>query len=854
MDGDATSASDEADGMCLGQKLCPDRVDGSRTQEVRTLRCSHCSAKSWNILGDADTGYVLTHGSDSSPNGGGSGGTTAAGAGGGGGGGGAKQCLVREAGTGRALLGPCDDPDVPYTPLQLQFASASDVKTMASPAARFIGASADGDLKAMKAMRKRDKIDVNVRDWDELAALIPAASAGHLDIVRYLLKEGADVDAKDKDGITALMEASIMGHGRVVDALLAAGAEVDAGANSGVTALWLAAGEGRADVLRTLLASGALATVTRVDGITALMTAAVSGHAEAVGLLLEGGADPAAVDGDGLSPLHNAAENGTVAVLGAMIEGYGAGTEEARLAYVDQFSASGFSPLIIAAAHGHAGAVEYLIGTAGADANAVHDNGVSALMYAAASGHVDVMALLLDRGGADVNQLHSNGGSALLEASTGNSTEAIEFLLQRGAEDDVLDEDGVTPVMAIASQGSPEGLEAVVGSLRGRMSAEELREHLNLASYSGGTAVMFSAAGGHAAATRRLIELGANVNDVAQATPEYLEKLAVMIEDGTWTEDEPHVDGVTALHVAAQGGHLECVRILLDAGAELGVEDDEDRTALFLAVKGNYGEVASALVKAGADPSTPYVDDDGEPHNLLLDAVIVENEDFARLLIESGADLYHEDENQVTTLLQASHRGLTDIVGLLLEKHASGGTKTGWVNSASDEGITPIIAASSEGHREVVEALIAAGADIDAIDKDGTSSLMASAARGHVEIVEALVKNGAKVDEQNVDGHTALMFAYNGKNQVETLWERYGHFASDEEDQDDGGTGAIIKESLSNHTKMVDLLISSGANQKIKDKEGHVAKDFDFQPDMDADVLQQEKLAAETRDSSRNEL
>ena len=53
---------------------------------------------------------------------------------------------------------------------------------------------------------------------------------------------------------------------------------------------------------------------------------------------------------------------------------------------------------------------------------------------------------------------------------------------------------------------------------------------------------------------------------------------------------------------------------------------------------------------------------------------------------------------------------------------------------------------------------------------------------------------------------------------------------------------------------MVDLLISSGANQKIKDKEGHVAKDFDFQPDMDADVLQQEKLAAETRDSSRNEL
>jgi serine/threonine-protein phosphatase 6 regulatory ankyrin repeat subunit B len=57
---------------------------------------------------------------------------------------------------------------------------------------------------------------VNVRDWDELTALIPAASAGHLDICKFLVKEGIDVNAKDKDGITALMEASIMGHGKIV--------------------------------------------------------------------------------------------------------------------------------------------------------------------------------------------------------------------------------------------------------------------------------------------------------------------------------------------------------------------------------------------------------------------------------------------------------------------------------------------------------------------------------------------------------------------------------------------------------------------------------------------------------------
>ena len=70
--------------------------------------------------------------------------------------------------------------------------------------------------------------------------------------------------------------------------------------------------------------------------------------------------------------------------------------------------------------------------------------------------------------------------------------------------------------------------------------------------------------------------------------------------------------------------------------------------------------------------------------------------------------------------------------------------------------------------------------------------------------------------EQNVDGHTALMFAYNGKNQVETLWERYTQFKIKEAEVeksekaggalDDGGTRPIIREALDNHTKMVELL------------------------------------------------
>jgi ankyrin repeat protein len=815
----------EDDGMCLSKKSCKDG-DANKTMDAKLAKCSHCGAKNWNILGDADSGYVLTEGEG-------------------------KTCLVREAGTGKAMTAPCDSEEIPYTPLQLQFASAGDIKTMSSAGARLIGAASDGDKKSIQALLK-EGIDVNVRDWDELTALIPAASAGHLEICKFLVKEGIDVNAKDKDGITALMEASIMGHSKIVSFLIDSGAEVDAAASSGVTALWLAASEGKTDCMSTLLKKNADATNARVDGITALMTASVGGHVEAVKLLLDNGADPKAMDGDGLTPAMNAAENGTVAVLKLLAENV------KEPSYLDIMSSTGFNALIIAAAHGHAKAVEFLL-DAGADASLVHENGVTALMYAAASNHVEVMKVLIEKGKIDIDFSHTNGGTALLESATGAAVESMKLLIESGAKYDFRDNDGVTPLMAIASQGNLVGQTLIIDALKKTMSEEELKNHINMYSYSGGSSVMFAAAGGHVACTKQLMELGADIKAIARATPEYLEKLVQMLAEGTVQDDDPHVDGVTALHVAAQAGHLPCVELLLENDADPTVKDDEGRTPLLLAIKGNYGEVASALVRAGADPSTPYVDDDGESHDLLFDAIMVENEEFAKLLIEKGADIYHKDEKKVSTLLQASHRGLSDVVKMLLEKNAANG-KSEYINEASDEGITPLTAAASEGHTEVVKILAEGKAEIDAKDADGTNAVMAAAAKGHLDVVSELLKAGAKVNEQNSDGHTALMFAYNGKNQVETLWERYSQFVTDAEDDgkpepvDDGGTGPVIREALDNHTALVELLIKNGADEKLKDKEGHTAKDFDFHPDTDAEVLDKETKAEKFRDESKNEL
>ena len=807
---------DQDDGTCLSLKSCKEG-DATKLQDVKVNKCSHCGAKTWNILGDNDTGYVLTANDG-------------------------KTCLVRQ--DNKVQTTSCESTDIAFTPLQLQFASPADIKTMSSPGARLVGAASDGDLAAIKKMLKDEAIDVNVRDWDDLTALVPAASAGHLDICKFLVEQGIDVNAADKDGITALMEASIMGHLKVVEYLIQAGATVDQTAESGITALWLAAGEGRVDVMKVLLDKGADASNVRADGITAVMTAAVGGHADAVKVLLENGADAKAVDKDGLTALMNAAEKGSVECIKLL-------AEKVDQEHLDLKATAGFNALIVAAAHGNLEAVEYLM-DAGASVKDVADNsGVTPLMYAAANKKMDVVKLLLEKGGVDIDAKHDNGGTALLEAATAGAVEALKFLMDHGADFDGVDEDGVSAIMGVASAGSLEGLKMVVEGLKKKGTFDS---HLDRLSYSGGSPVMFAAAGGHTECVKELISLGSNINAIAKATPEYAERLKKMIEEGTVTDSENNVDGVTALHVAAQGGHLDTVNLLLENGATATIADDDSRTPLTLAIKGNYGEVAAALVKHGADPNTVYTDDEGNEHNLLFDSILIENEEFAKLLIEKGADLYHKDEKSVTTLLQASHRGLTEVVQKLLDADKAKGSKADWINGASEEGVTPIIAASSEGHPEIVKILLAAGANKNDADVDGTSALMAASARGHLDVAKELVAAGADVNVQNNDGHSALMFAYNGKNQVETLFERYSQYLkeSDGEDELDGGTGPIIREALANHTALVDLLLKNGADPKLKDKEGHTAKDFDYHPDADSEVL--DKQAKINRDESKTEL
>ena len=71
----------------------------------------------------------------------------------------------------------------------------------------------------------------------------------------------------------------------------------------------------------------------------------------------------------------------------------------------------------------------------------------------------------------------------------------------------------------------------------------------------------------------------------------------------------------------------------------------------------------------------------------------------------------------------------------------------GDTNATNNDGVTPLLKAAQKGHTEIVTALLAAKADVNAANKtDGVTPLYMAAAKGHTEIVTTLLEANADVN------------------------------------------------------------------------------------------------------------
>ncbi len=117
-------------------------------------------------------------------------------------------------------------------------------------------------------------------------------------------------------------------------------------------------------------------------------------------------------------------------------------------------------------------------------------------------------------------------------------------------------------------------------------------------------------------------------------------------------------------------------------------------------------------------------------------ALYMKDEAKARSLIGGGADVSRRTSQGTTPLSRAVDAGFKDIVELLIAKGADVNAKDNW-------NWTPLHSAVY-GHKDIVELLIAEGANVNAGDGAGRTPLWYAEDNGNAEIVELLRKHGAK--------------------------------------------------------------------------------------------------------------
>ncbi len=208
----------------------------------------------------------------------------------------------------------------------------------------------------------------------------------------------------------------------------------------------------------------------------------------------------------------------------------------------------------------------------------------------------------------------------------------------------------------------------------------------------------------------------------------------------------------TGLAVASLTGDLPAVKLAVEKGGDVNARIktllDEVYNPLYLAVVRENAEVAKYLIDNGADVNV----DLGVAGTVLRNACFLGSSKMIQLLIANGAEADKEGKDGYTPLLLLLASSSTDIntVKLMIDKGAD-------LKHVAKDGTHALLCAAMGGDPGIVGFVIKAGvAKVNQAEEHGYTPLMQT---GSIEVAELLLKHGAEINLQNNEGYTALMLS-----------------------------------------------------------------------------------------------
>lgn len=303
----------------------------------------------------------------------------------------------------------------------------------------------------------------------------------------------------------------------------------------------------------------------------------------------------------------------------------------------------GLTPLMIASGFGQPQTVEILL-RAGANVLSLEPRmGATALHKAAQSGNADVIALLLDHGAFIDQQSPTLGHTAIMDAVLHKREAAVRFLLERGAKTLVRTHYDMTALDLARADGLKRIVQLIEAQEQRNVSLSESKE------------LIAAVKANDIDKVGRLIATGAFVDERAPMM-------------GTLDDD------YTALGLAARDGYVEIARLLLDAGADI-----RQLNGLMRATAGHEAgymgnaKVARLLTEHSVGRAALDIDVQGayNGYTALHDAVWHGHLETVQVLIEAGANLDLKTHSGLTPYELACLHGYDSLARFLCDAERS---------------------------------------------------------------------------------------------------------------------------------------------------------------------------------------
>lgn len=404
---------------------------------------------------------------------------------------------------------------------------------------------------------------------------------------------------------------------------------------------------------------------------------------------------------------------------------------------------------------------------------------------------------------------------ALYAAQQGETSMLLYLVLKQKANLRATDQDGRT-VLHLAVMNKRKGVVQILANKLRKEDPKGWQFLINAKDDMGLTAFHWAVQRGYTPMAAYLLRFGAN-----PLTPDANGKTALywavkkdrdpivklLLKGKKLDVNHKNKWGITALHRASKGGYVDIMSDLVDAGANVNVQDLDGRTPLFWASERGHAKAVAYLLKKRADPNILNYDKRSPLHR----AARYGHADVAKQLVEKGkVDVNIQDPLKETPFCWAVRNGYVKTARVLY----SLGAQMEYLTQGAKHIFHEI---AQKGYRAMMNFLIKKGHDVDVEDENGKTALHHAAEAGKAKTVAFLLKKKADYNKRDKDGKVPLHYASKAGHSevIQVLLSREGsnvHIKDSEDDAEDAEEEETLDEEGS------DALTDTGEEEESADK------------------------------------